>query len=187
MQHWLDNHAGFTLVEEYSDEGLSAFSGAQLAPGSDLSRQLEVCKRGLYQPGAVLLVGAFDLLSRGGIDATQQLVRDILLTDMRIVILQDNPDKFYDRSALDDAFAVITIAIKAQAAHEESEKKQKRGLINWSQKRLQAAQGKIMTPLVSCVTLRRASKKLLRRFTTSSRSTRLLLDGLRAEHRPKTI
>ena len=142
---WLSEHSGFNLVEEYSDEGLSAFSGAHLAAGSDLNRLLMDCKRGIYQQGAVILIEAFDRLSRGGIDATQQLVREILLTGMRIVILQDNPDKFYDRSDLNDAFAVITIAIKAQAAFEESEKKQKRGLINWSQKRLLAAQGKIMT------------------------------------------
>lgn len=145
VQQWLDTHAGFNLVHEYSDEGLSAFKGEHLAEGSDLYNLLEDCKRGIYQPGAVLLVEAFDRLSRGGIDATQEIVKAILKTDVRIVILQDNPDKFYDRSALNDAFAVITIAIKAQAAWEESEKKQKRGLINWSQKRLLASQGKIMT------------------------------------------
>lgn len=145
VSKWLSDHAGFNLVEEYSDEGLSAFSGAHLEKGSDLSRMLTDCKRGIYQPNAVILIEAFDRLSRGGIDATQQLVREILLSGMRLVILQDNPDKFYDRSDLNDAFAVITIAIKAQAAYEESEKKQKRGLINWSQKRLLASQGKIMT------------------------------------------
>lgn len=145
VTNWLKEHPAYTLVNQYSDDGVSAYKGDHLKDSGALYRLISDAEKGLYKKGTVLLVEALDRLSRQGNRATQKLVDRILSTGLSMVLLQDNPDKIYTEADLEDELTTITIAIKAGMAKDESEKKSIRHLDNWERKRVKAKSGVVMT------------------------------------------
>ncbi len=145
VSNWLKAHPAYTLVNEYADDGVSAYKGDHLKDNGALFRLISDAEKGLYKKGTVLLVEALDRLSRQGNRATQKLVDRILSTGLSMVLLQDNPDKIYTEADLEDELTTITIAIKAGMAKDESEKKSLRHLDNWERKRVKAQSGVVMT------------------------------------------
>lgn len=145
VTNWLKDHPAYTLVNEYADDGVSAYKGDHLKGTGALFKLISDAEKGLYKKGTVLLVEALDRLSRQGNRATQKLVDRILSTGLSMVLLQDNPDKIYTEADLEDELTTITIAIKAGMAKDESEKKSLRHLDNWERKRVKAQSGIVMT------------------------------------------
>ena len=113
---------GLTLSDRsFEDLGISGFSGKSRP---SLEELLQCIDNGVIKKGDYILIETFDRLSRQGIDATQQLLRKILLAGVIVVSLQD--DLTLTESSLNESTAIIRVAIRADLAHSESVSKSKR-------------------------------------------------------------
>lgn len=129
---------GLKLSERnFQDLGISGFSG-KARPS--LQELLDCIKKGIIKPGDYILIETFDRLSRQGVDATQQLVRTILLSGVTVVSLQD--DLVLTKASLDESSVVIRLAIAADLAHKESLRKSERLRAVRKERRVKAAEGK---------------------------------------------
>ncbi|MFN1552099.1 recombinase family protein [Vibrio natriegens] len=120
----------------FKDLGISGFSG-KTRPS--LQEMLECIEHGVIKPGDYILIETFDRLSRQGVDATQQLVRTILLSGVVVVALLD--DLVLTKASLDESAVIIRLAIAADLAHKESLRKSERLKAARKQKRVDAAKG----------------------------------------------
>lgn len=115
------------------DEGISAFRGTNALDGG-LSRFLEACRRGLIEPGSILLVESLDRISRMPPRKAQRLIDDIVDNEVTIVTLND--DQRYTSERLDnDPTALIIAMMVSWRAHEESKTKGRRVAAAWDEKR----------------------------------------------------
>lgn len=108
---------------QYTDEGVSAYSGANAQNGklSLLQRQLV---SGEIAPGTILIVEAFDRLTRQGLQQAIALMLSLVNSGLVIVTLSDG--KVWDKNAMGDLAAFMMSVITLYRGHEESEQKSKR-------------------------------------------------------------
>lgn len=121
----------------FRDLGISGFKG-KARPS--LQELLDCIKMGTIKPGDYILIETFDRLSRQGVDATHQLIRTILLSKVVVVSLQDN--LVLTESSLNNTVDIIRLAIAADLANQESQRKSIRVKAARDNARRLAAEGK---------------------------------------------
>lgn len=104
--------------KNFQDLGISAFREGRRPSLADM---LTAIDEGQIAAGSTIIIEALDRLSRRGIDATQETVKEILRKDVQIVSLSDS--LVLTKSSLNDLQSVIRIALAADLAHKESERK----------------------------------------------------------------
>lgn len=110
-----------------TDQGRSAFHGANRLEGSALSNFELEAKEGVHT-GKVLVVENIDRLSRQGAKAAAQLVWALNGCGVDVATFHDN--QIY-RAGNGDMMELFGLIVKAQLAYEESEKKSQRTKASW--------------------------------------------------------
>lgn len=128
---------GWSMKAEIVDDGVSAFKGRHASEGN-LARFVEDVEAGRYPNGVVLLVEKLDRLSRE--EPGRVFVWMLNLTEAGVVIATVDGDRQYRRGTFDMA-SIIEVVVKAQLAHEESEKKATRLAAAWASKRAKVERG----------------------------------------------
>ncbi len=117
------------LVEKtITDQGRSAFHGANRAEGSALSDFELEARNGLHT-GKVLIVENIDRLSRQGAKAAAQLVWALNGYGVDVATFHDSQIYGAGNGDMMELFGLI---VKAQLAYEESEKKSQRTKASWN-------------------------------------------------------
>jgi DNA invertase Pin-like site-specific DNA recombinase len=120
---------------QLEDLGVSAFKGANVKDGA-LGRFLKAAESGAIPKGSYLLVESLDRISRQDILDAQALFLRIITAGIKLVTLQDN--RVYSAESTTQFSDLILSLSFMSVAHEESEKKSKRGAAAWSEKRARA-------------------------------------------------
>ena len=131
--------------EEVRDEGLSAYSGANVDKGA-LGDFLARVKSGEYAPGHVLVVERLDRLSRREPEDVWLLLRDMTQNGMSVATVDG--DQLYEAGKSLDMAAILTLVIKGFVSNEESVKKSQRVAAAFAAKRVKLASGHVMTAMV---------------------------------------
>lgn len=76
---------------------------------------LDTIENGQITAGPTIIIEALDRLSRRGIDATLETVKDILRKDVQVVSLSDG--LLLTKNSLNDLQSIIRIAVAADLAH----------------------------------------------------------------------
>lgn len=106
------------------DEGLSAFSGANRAPGGLLHEFEQKAATGIFKNGHVLVVEHIDRISRQGYDEVLPFVKK--MTEAGVTIAVASGGRVYNAYERVTLGAVIEAVVAAELAREESDKKSKR-------------------------------------------------------------
>ncbi|WP_088184077.1 recombinase family protein [Sphingobium sp. Z007] len=106
------------------DEGLSAFSGANRAPGGLLYEFEKQTAAGLFKNGHVLVVEHIDRISRQGHDEVLPFVKK--MTDAGVTVAVASGKRIYKAYERVTLGAVIEAVVAAELAREESDNKSKR-------------------------------------------------------------
>lgn|GEM_PF-1198156 len=116
---------GFTLHEaaEYEDKGLSAYSGANTKVGKLALLQQQLVS-GEIPPGSILIVEAFDRLTRQELGTAIGLLSSLISSGLTIVTLTDG--RIWDKEAMNDLTSFITSVLLLHRGHNESQQKSKR-------------------------------------------------------------
>jgi len=114
---------GWIVEKTITDEGRSAFHGANRLEGSALHEFELEARNGLHR-GKALLVENVDRLSRQGAKAAAQLVWALNEQGVDVATWQDG--YVYQAGNNGDLMELFSVIIKAQMAFEESDKKSKR-------------------------------------------------------------
>jgi DNA invertase Pin-like site-specific DNA recombinase len=128
----------WTVEKQITDEGRSAFHGANRLEGSALHEFELEAKNGLHK-GKTLLVENVDRLSRQGAKAAAQLIWALNEQGVDVVTWQD--DFVYRATTNGDLMELFSLIIKAQMAYEESDKKSKRTKATWVKRFQSIAEG----------------------------------------------
>lgn len=128
----------WSLDREIKDEGRSAFDGTNRAEGSALAHFEQDALNDRLLPNTVLVVERLDRISRQSAVEVWNFVSR--LTEHGVAIATVDGDRLYQRNSL-EFMSLIELILKAQVAHEESEKKSHRLSAAWAQKRDRAASG----------------------------------------------
>lgn len=116
-----------------ADEGLSAYSGANLKRGH-LGQFMENVRGGKVPKGSILLVESLDRLSREDILEALPLFMEIIKMGVKVVTLCDN--QVYDEAAIRaNSMQLMISLLMFSRAYEESSTKAKRIKAAWSTKR----------------------------------------------------
>lgn len=135
---------GWLVEKSISDEGRSAFHGANRLEGSAL-HQFELEARNNLHRGKVLVVENIDRLSRQGAKAAAQLIWALNECGIDVATFHDkHVYKAGSESEMIDLFKVI---ILAQQAHDESDKKSKRTAASWQSRFKRIAAGEKNMPM----------------------------------------
>lgn len=129
--------------KNFQDLGISAFKEGNRPSLGDM---LEAIEKGQIEKGSTIIIESLDRLSRRGIDVTQQIIKSILQNNVFIASLTDN--LFLNRDSVDDLVCVIRIALAADLAHKESEKKSQRLRETKGQQRQQALKGETIKKIL---------------------------------------
>ncbi|OJY60951.1 MAG: hypothetical protein BGP16_01000 [Sphingobium sp. 66-54] len=106
------------------DEGLSAFSGANRAPGGLLYQFEQQAAAGMYRGGHVLVVEHIDRISRQGHDEVLPFVKK--MTEAGVTVAVASGRRIYHAYERVTLGAVIEAVVAAELAREESENKSRR-------------------------------------------------------------
>lgn len=106
------------------DEGLSAFSGANRAPGGKLHDFERRAEAGEFKGGHVLVVEHIDRISRQGYDEVLPFVKK--MTEAGVTVAVASGRRIYHAYERVTLGAVIEAVVAAELAREESENKSKR-------------------------------------------------------------
>jgi len=140
---------GLDLDKEltFRDEGLSAYRGKNVEPGSGrLADFLAAVQSGLVPQGSFLLVEALDRLSRLVPRKALRVLEDIVDSGVTVVTLNDG--RTYTTESLNDDHTSLLVAIVTfMRANEESATKARRLKAVWQAKRARAGE-KILTRVV---------------------------------------
>ncbi|MBM5021169.1 recombinase family protein [Vibrio parahaemolyticus] len=124
------------------DLGVSAYKGSNSLDG-ELGNFIDAVRRGEIDNNSWLLVESVDRLSRQEPEDSLALFIAIINLGITIVTLQD--EQVYCKG--DMGFTkLLMLLVKAQTAHEESDKKGKRSKANWEHKRALMESGKKIKP-----------------------------------------
>jgi len=127
-----DHH--LTLSDtRYVDSGVSAFKGRNAAEGA-LRAFLDAVDRGGVPKGAVLIIEAFDRLSRAPVMDALALLQSIVGRGIEVVTLMDG--QRYSQATIGTNWAILVIALANMAkGHAESADKSRRVKEAWDAKR----------------------------------------------------
>ncbi len=128
---------GWKVVAELVDEGVSAFKGRHASSG-ELGRFVADVETGAYPNGVVLVAEKLDRLSRE--EPGRVFTWMMRVTEAGVVVATVDGDRQYRRGQFDMA-GIIEVVVKAQLAHEESQKKADRLAAAWHRKRKRLADG----------------------------------------------
>ncbi|MEC3910092.1 recombinase family protein [Sphingobium sp. CR2-8] len=135
---------GWSVEKTITDEGRSAFHGANRLEGSALHEFELEARNGLHR-GKVLLVENVDRLSRQGAKAAAQLIWALNEQGVDVATWQDG--YVYQAGNNGDLMELFSVIIKAQMAFEESDKKSKRTSASWKKRFEQIAEGTHKGPM----------------------------------------
>jgi DNA invertase Pin-like site-specific DNA recombinase len=142
LQFAIDN--GWSVEKTITDEGRSAFNGANRLEGSALYDFELEARNGLHR-GKVLLIENVDRLSRQGAKAAAQLIWALNEQGVDVATWQDG--YVYQAGNNGDLMELFSVIIKAQMAFEESDKKSKRTRATWKKRFEQIADGTHQGPM----------------------------------------
>jgi DNA invertase Pin-like site-specific DNA recombinase len=129
---------GWKVVDELIDDGVSAFSGANVATGK-LATFVEDAKAGSWPDGIILLTERLDRLSRRGWDELYMWMKGTIAAGVTIATVDG--DRMYKPGTPFGLADVMEILIKAELAHDESAKKASRLSKAWESKRGKVERG----------------------------------------------
>lgn len=129
--------------KNFQDLGISAFKEGNRPSLADL---LSAIEEGSIETGSTIIIESLDRLSRRGIDVTQKIIKSILQHGVFIASLVDG--LLLNRDSVNDLVAVIRIALAADLAHKESEKKSQRLRATKGQQRRAALEGKAINKIL---------------------------------------
>ena len=133
-----------TLSEKnFQDLGISAFKEGNRPSLGDM---LEAIEQGAIESGSTIIIESLDRLSRRGIDVTQQIIKSILQHNVYIASLVDG--LLLNRESVNDLVSVIRIALAADLAYKESEKKSQRLRETKQQQRQRALNGEVINKIL---------------------------------------
>lgn len=130
---------GWTLEKVISDEGRSAYSGANRQLGAAFYEFEHEASDGTHS-GKVLCVENIDRISRQGAKAAAQLIWR--LNELGIDVATWHDGVVYRAESNGDMMELFSVIIKAQMAHEESKKKSQRTNASWKKRHDDIASGK---------------------------------------------
>ncbi|NQE64544.1 recombinase family protein [Caulobacter sp. RHG1] len=136
---------GWTVAEIVEDKGKSAWKGDHLRSGK-LGKFAARVRNGEIEPGSILVVEQLDRLSRLDPRSAQRWMEDLCEIGLKIATVDG--DKVYDEHALrgpDAITNILMILIKAQVAHEHSQRKSRLNSDNWQRRFERAKEGKIIS------------------------------------------
>ena len=128
---------GWDVTSRISDQGKSAFSGANRQPGGALCAFEQQVAEGLYRNGHVLIVERIDRLSRQGWQEVLPLIS--MLTENGVTVAISDGGRIYPAYERVPMASVIEAVLKSELAFEESANKSRHSRINW-EKRIQRAE-----------------------------------------------
>lgn len=135
---------GWVVEKSISDEGRSAFHGANRLEGSEL-HQFELEARNGFHRGKVLVVENIDRLSRQGAKAAAQLIWSINECGIDVATFHDG--HIYRAGSESEMIDLFKVIILAQQAHDESDKKSKRTAASWRSRLDRIAAGEKDIPM----------------------------------------
>lgn len=130
---------GWHVADEYVDEGLSAFSGRNVATGA-LGRFTADVDMGAYPNGVIILTEKIDRISR---EKPKVLFSWMLrMTDLGVVVAIVDGCREYHAANL-EMETIIELAVHSNLAHKESQYKSDRLKGAWNAKRRMVAAGEL--------------------------------------------
>ena len=142
-ERYCEQH-GLTLKDIRLDQGVSGYSGRNRSEGA-LGALIEDVKTGRIQAGTTLIVESLDRLSRQAVEKALRLLLELVDLGLTVVTLADN--KVYKQGQM-DMISLMTSLLVMSRAHEESLMKSRRLSAVWQQKKEQARQGKLVSPII---------------------------------------
>ncbi|WP_368988881.1 recombinase family protein [Klebsiella quasipneumoniae] len=138
-------HANNLILSDknFQDLGISAFKEGNRPSLGDM---LEAIEKGQIEQGSTIIIESLDRLSRRGIDVTQQIIKSILQNNVFIASLVDG--LLLNRESTNDLVSVIRIALAADLAYKESEKKSQRLRETKGHQRQRALNGEVINKIL---------------------------------------
>ena len=138
-------HANNLILSDknFQDLGISAFKEGSRPSLGDM---LEAIEKGQIEQASTIIIESLDRLSRRGIDVTQQIIKSILQHNVFIASLVDG--LLLNRESVNDLVSVIRIALAADLAYKESEKKSQRLRETKGQQRQRALNGEVINKIL---------------------------------------
>ena len=169
--------------KNYQDLGDSAFKEGNRHSLGDM---LEAIEKGQIEQGSTIIIESLDRLRRRGIDVTQQIIKSILQNNVFIASLVDG--LLLNRESVNDLVSVIRIALAADLAHKESEKKSQRLRETKGQQRQRALNGEVIHKVLPFWLQRKGDKYVFsEKLDTVKRIIELRQKGLGTNKIAKTL
>lgn len=178
-------HANNLILSDknFQDLGISAFKEGNRPSLGDM---LEAIEKGQIEQGSTIIIESLDRLSRRGIDVTQQIIKSILQNNVFIASLVDG--LLLNRESVNDLVSVIRIALAADLAHKESEKKSQRLRETKGQQRQRALNGEVINKVLPFWLQRQEDKYVFsKKLATVKRIIELRQKGLGTNKIAKTL
>lgn len=138
FESWFRLNPDATIVDEFSDEGQSAYHGKHLK--GDFGRMLQMIQDGKYIAGStVLLVESEDRLNRQKARNTESIVDLITGKGIDVVCLASN--KVYNSENIDELGTSIQLKIAAHIAYKQSKDKSDKVSAAWENRAKLALSG----------------------------------------------
>lgn len=169
--------------KNFQDLGISAFTEGSRPSLGDM---LEAIEKGQIEQGSTIIIESLDRLSRRGIDVTQQIIKSILQNNVFIASLVDG--LLLNRESTNDLVSVIRIALAADLAYKESEKKSQRLRETKGQQRQRALNGEVINKILPFWLERKQNKFIFSdKLDTVKRIIELRRKGLGTNKIAKTL
>lgn len=178
-------HANNLILSDknFQDLGISAFKEGNRPSLGDM---LEAIEKGQIEQGSTIIIESLDRLSRRGIDVTQQIIKSILQNNVFIASLVDG--LLLNRESTNDLVSVIRIALAADLAYKESEKKSQRLRETKGQQRQRALNGEVINKILPFWLERKQNKFVFsEKLDTVKRIIELRRKGLGTNKIAKTL
>ncbi|HDT5906082.1 TPA: recombinase family protein [Klebsiella michiganensis] len=178
-------HANNLILSDknFQDLGISAFKEGNRPSLGDM---LEAIEKGQIEQGSTIIIESLDRLSRRGIDVTQQIIKSILQHNVFIASLVDG--LLLNRESVNDLVSVIRIALAADLAYKESEKKSQRLRETKGQQRQRALNGEVINKILPFWLERKQDKIVFSdRLNTVKRIIELRRKGLGTNKIARTL
>jgi len=178
-------HANNLILSDknFQDLGISAFKEGSRPSLGDM---LEAIEKGQIEQGSTIIIESLDRLSRRGIDVTQQIIKSILQHNVFIASLVDG--LLLNRESVNDLVSVIRIALAADLAYKESEKKSQRLRETKGQQRQRALNGEVINKILPFWLERKQDKIVFSdRLNTVKRIIELRRKGLGTNKIARTL
>jgi DNA invertase Pin-like site-specific DNA recombinase len=136
---WCKNN-GYTLsADHFLDEGKSAYKGKHLQADGDLKRFLALVESGRISRGSVLVLEAFDRISRLPMSKAVSLFLNIINAGIGIVFTMTHDKKVITEKTIDEEqYILYAILGEAQRAYSESKHKSERVKDAYDKRKLRA-------------------------------------------------